>query len=382
MSDTTGAIDNQGANTASAQLKALLDAAVDAIVLIDGQGLIQGFNRAAERMFGYRAEEVLGENVSLLMPEPYRHEHDDYIARYRRTGEARIIGIGREVTARLRDGSQIPIELSVGEIADDHGPARFVGFVRDISARRQAEEEAAAHRESLAHMARLGTIAEMGTGIAHEINQPLSAISAYARASQRLLAGETPDLEAARRALGHIAGQAHRASEILQHLRGMVRRRTSERELVSPEALLDDLKPLAEVDARQYELDIEWRIAPDLPRVRVDPVQIQQVLVNLFHNAAQAMDEQRGDDNRIVIGARPLDAHELELSVRDHGPGLAESDTDRLMEPFVTSKSDGLGMGLGICRSIVSAHGGVLSLRNAGATGAIAAFTLPVADHV
>lgn len=368
------------AHSAQAQFNALLDAAVDAILLIDADGLIRGFNRAAEQVFGYRPEEVLGQNVTLLMPEPHHSHHDEYLARYRRTGEARIIGIGREVSARRRDGSVFPIDLSVGEIVDDHGPARFVGILRDISRRKHAESEAAAYRESLAHMSRVSTMAEMSTGLAHEINQPLAAISTYANASRRLLSLDEPDVAAAREALDAIAAQAKRASSIIEGMRTMIRkRRSSSYETISVQTLLDGLKALITIDANQHGVQLAWHVDVPDARVHVDVVQIQQVLTNLLRNAIDAMEEHAGPSNRVDIHAR-RDAGQIHISVRDYGAGLPTDDPDELMEPFVTHKAQGLGIGLGICRSIVVAHGGELTLANADdGDGVIARFTLPEA---
>ena len=168
------------------ELRALLDAAVDAVVVIDGSGRIESFNRAAERLFGFSATEVVGRNVSMLMPEPDRSAHDGYIQRYLTTGEARIIGIGREVKGQRRDGTVFPALLSVGRV-DGAVPPRFVGFIHDLSERVAAEHEVTQARERLTHVDRLSTMGEMAAGLAHEINQPLAAITTYASACQQLL---------------------------------------------------------------------------------------------------------------------------------------------------------------------------------------------------
>jgi len=380
MRDWPSAPDERSARSAEAQLTALLDAAVDAIVLIDASGRIQAFNPAAERLFGYRASEVLGRNVGMLMPEPDRSRHDDYIRHYRETGEARIIGIGREVTARRRDGGEFPIDLSVGEIQDENGPARFVGIMRDISRRQRAEEEAAAHRETLAHLSRLNTMSELCTGLAHEINQPLAAISASARAGRRMLDNDPDDLDAIGDALDHISRQAERAGDVVRQLRSMVGRRHSAGEAVTCQEMLDKLQPLAEIDARQLGLEIEWDLPPDSPTVEVDPIQIQQVVINLLHNAVQSMAD-GGEPRTIRVSVARLDDSQVEVRVRDHGHGLRGTEGTELMEPFVGSRSGGLGVGLSICRSIVAAHSGELTLADAEGAGAEARFTLPLANH-
>src|SRR6185295_17379870 len=220
------------------ELQALMDAAVDAIILMDHRGIVSSFNRSAERLFGYSAAEVVGENVKMLMPEPYRSTHDTYLERYGATRIPHIIGVGREVEAQRKDGSTFPAFLSVGQVADTD-PPRFVGMVHDVTTQRQAmatlqaeraraearqsEAQAARHlQERMTHVARMATMGEMAAGIAHELNQPLSAIATYARACDRFLSAAEPDLEETRSSLREIAFEAHRAGDIIRRLRGIV----------------------------------------------------------------------------------------------------------------------------------------------------------------
>lgn len=364
------------AESARAQFQALLDAAVDAIVLIDEHGLIRGFNRSAEKLFGYSGAEVAGRNVRMLMPEPYREEHDDYIQRYLSTGEPRIIGIGREVTAQRKDGSCFPIDLSVGEIADSSGPARFVGILRDLTQRKAAEHEAVEQRERLAHLIRLGTIGEMTTAIAHEINQPLTAISTYAQACERLLRADNADTGEIVETLAKIGGQARRAGEVIRHLRRLVRQRESETETTDMNRLIRDLMDLAGMDARTQGLIVRTELAEPLPRIEVDPIQIQQVVLNLVRNAVDAMSQSRTGDF-IVIRSAIAAEDRIEVRVIDNGPGIAEHVMENLFEPFLTTKPDGLGVGISICRSIVRAHGGDLHFESNTPSGTVARFTLP-----
>ena len=213
----------------SSQLLAVMDAAVDAVILIDGSGSIQAFNRAAERIFGWRADEIHGRNVSLLMPEPDRSAHDGYLTRYLATGHSRVIGVGRDMLAQRRDGSTFPIHLSVGHVAGSE-PAQFVGFIRDLTAQRQEEEQARTSTERLMNVSRLATMGEMAAGIAHELNQPLSAIANYAYASERFLNLPQPDLEETREAVREIAAEALRAGVIIRRLRHIVRGNDDKRE--------------------------------------------------------------------------------------------------------------------------------------------------------
>ena len=241
------------------ELRALLDAAVDAIVVIDAAGHIESFNRAAEKLFGFTAAEALGRNVSMLMPEPDRSAHDGYLKRYLATGEARIIGIGRMVQAQRRDGTLFPASLSVGRVAGVE-PPRFVGFIHDLTAQVAAETEVIQARERLTHVARLSTMGEMAAGLAHEINQPLAAIATYAQACQHLLsqdaAGNTDEI---RDSLAQINRQALRAGEVIRRLRTFVSNREVRRERVDCNRLLEDL---ATLDTSQARPDIRaWSAA-------------------------------------------------------------------------------------------------------------------------
>ncbi len=241
-------------DSAGEDLRALLDAAVDAIIVIDATGEIETFNRAAEGLFGFAAEEVIGRNVSMLMPEPDRSAHDSHLRRYLATGEARIIGIGREVQAQRRDGSVFPAALSVGRVAGADSP-RFVGFIHDLSAQVAAENEVIQARERLTHVARLSTLGEMAAGLAHEINQPLTAITTYAQACEYLIAhGAAVDAEEIRDALAQISAQALRAGEVIRRMRTFVSNREVRHERVDCNRLLEDLDALARPDSRANDV--------------------------------------------------------------------------------------------------------------------------------
>ncbi len=368
---------NAPVTAAHDRLDALLNAAVDAIVLIDPRGHITRFNRAAESLLGYTAAEVLGENVRLLMPAPYRDEHDGYIHRYLHTGEQRIIGIGREVTACRRDGSTLPINLSVGEFrsGEEHG---FVGILRDISALHAATREAEALRERLAHAGRLGLMGEMVSGIAHEVNQPLTAIHNYASACRRLLANGNAKPEALAEVLDKIARQAERAGQVIRGLRGMIRAGDATRETVSINALVEEVSRLVELDLRGMPQRLLLDLAPALSPVRVDGVQIQQVVMNLIRNGLEAMRESKTGET-VTVETRSDAAQGVEVVVRDQGPGLTAEVAERLFEPFVTTKTKGMGLGLSICKSIMIAHGGELQHRRAPNGGAEFTLRLPAA---
>lgn len=479
---------------------ALMAAAVDAIIIIDGKGLIQEFNPAAERMFGYLQDEVIGNNVHVLMPAPYAAEHDHYIDRYNVTGEARIIGIGREVLAKRKEGSIFPIELSVGEVREAD-TRYFVGIIRDVTSRKEADEalrqrkealrqiidnaplgiltcdrgsrilainrklcqilqhpesalvgrylaeilhphdlgllrthtdrlfagnestftlelrlrranaeevpcrllagvvhdasgqpqdmilqledlseqiaaqkDAQQHRERLAHVTRLSTLGEMASGIAHEVNQPLTAIVTYAQAARRLQErGAYRELDSA---LEKIAQQAERAAAVIKRLRTFVKQQDSEQELLDANALVGDVIQFLEMDSGRRNIEIDSQLAPDLPAVLADNVQIQQVLLNLLLNA---MDATVAIDasHRVLVRTCRDDQDTVAVEVLDRGCGITEEQLQRLFTPFFTTKSSGMGMGLSICRSIINAHGGQLNYYPNPDGGSIFKFTLP-----
>jgi two-component system, LuxR family, sensor kinase FixL len=487
--------------------RALLDAAVDAIIVIDDSGVIEEFSLAAQRVFGYTADEIVGRNVRELMPEPYQSEHDGYLERYAGTRKPHIIGIGREVVARRKDGSLFPAELAVGQVADEE-PMRFVGFIRDITKRKEAEEqlqrseaelrlaqelanlgnyvvhvhgdepdyfsaqlyrilgvpvdggrvgredfferwvhvadrdrvvEAFSHmdasgvpldieyqvslrdgrvrhlhhiaqavtdvsgritkhvgtmhdvtdrrhaedearqlQERLTHFSRLSTMGEMAAGLAHEINQPLSAIATYAQASQRFLKQPEPDIAEVVAALEQINTQALRAGEVIRRLRNFVKNREVKREAVDCSRLLDDLRTLAETDARLHNIRLRIDVDDALPTVYADPIQLQQVVLNLVRNAIDAMADAPEDRREVVLMTRRSGDGEIEITVADRGSGLAPEATEHLFNPFFTTKSGGTGLGLAISKSIVRAHGGRLWHTPNEGSGARFHFTLPV----
>jgi len=491
------------------EYQAVLDAAVDAVIVIDQRGSMQLANHAAERLFGYKEEELIGRNVNMLMPEPYRSGHDGYLARYLATREPHIIGIGREVSAQRRDGSVFAAELAVGAIKGSE-PMRFVGFIRDITKRKEAQEalarsesemhsaqamaslgnyvidagggasyrspqfwriigvepneiadeydalknylndvvlssdrarvaeamktldagaesfdvtyrierpdgsvrqvhhiaqvardesgnvlryfgtlhditdrqraedEARQMQERLTHFGRISTMGEMAAGIAHEINQPLTAIATYSQACQRFLAQPNSDLADIQSGLQQIENQALRAGEVIRRLRSFVRNREVRREPLDPNQLLDDLLMLAQTDTRHHSVHIRLERGENLPQVQADPVQMQQVILNLVRNGIDAMLDMPHDRREIVLGTRLNAEGAVEFTVCDHGPGLEEAAKAELFNPFFTTKPTGTGLGLAISQSIIRSHGGKLWHRPNPQGGACFCFTLPV----
>ena len=492
---------------------ALLDATFDAVVIMDDRGRISAFNRSAEEMFGYRAADTLGRNVSMLMTSADRASHDDYVRRYLAGGEPRILGRGRDVRVRHRDGSEFEVFLSVGRLPDTD-PPQFVGFLHDTSLRRKAlatleherqvnrlyldlaqvmlvatnragavqlvnqralrvlrvndaqiidcnwvdscvapddrgiarnafrallmsgsdepqsceyhvrasdgedrfitwrsvalrdgdgdgeatgimlsgeditdqrRAENEAHRalERMNNVSRLATMGEMAAGISHELNQPLAAIANYAQACARLLRKPAPDMPEISGALEQISGQALRAGEIIRRIRSLVRNEDVRRETQDINELIREVHTLLASDARVHDGRLELDLAPALPHVTVDGVQIQQVLMNLVHNAFEAQGgeavraEANGATFEVRIATRPTDAGDVEVSVSDLGPGLAGEVEQRIFEPFFTTKPAGTGLGLAISRSIIKAHDARLGYRANQPRGACFYFVLP-----
>lgn len=362
----------------AAEFDALLNAAVDGIIVTDRQGRLLRMNAAAERMFGYQATEIAGQGIDIIMNAQDASRHDRYMDNYLRTGERKIIGIGREVVARHRNGREFPVDLAIGE-ASVGDEMRFVGLIRDLTEEKRAEEQALRQREQMNHASRLTTMGEMAAAMAHELNQPLSAISNYTAACQRLLnqdsdGQKSPDVD---RALDQIGVQAHRAAEIIQRIRDFARSREAAREPVDLRDLIAQILPLARMDSRAHHTDLRIRLEKDLPLVMADPIQIQQVILNLLRNGIDAMEAVPEGQRRLDLRAWLEDAQHVRVTVTDRGPGVPEDAEEDLYTPFFTTKASGMGLGLAISRSIATAHGGTLSHFNNPVAGASFYLILP-----
>lgn len=504
-SDATALKESEAALARSeAYSSAIVATAAEGIITLDAKGRIESFNQAAEKMFGYAAEELLGKDVSVLMPEPYRSKHADYVGRYTTTGEGNIIGKGREVPARRKDGSIFPIHLAASEISLD-GELCFAGIIRDISdqkdaeeslkaterrfravfdQRRQlvrilstdgivleanqmsldfaglqrddvvgchlwetpwwdhspdlqqrlrdaissaakgatvqfeatcprpdgklatldfslrpitnnagqvvflvteshdvteqrlAEEEARHHRERIAHVSRLSTLGEMAAGIAHEINQPLTAISLFAQAGKRLI--EAGDLDKLGDVCIKLNEHALRAGDVVERMQLMARQGESVRETFDCNDLIGSAVKLAESEARIHDIQIEFEKGRGLPPVFVDGVQIQQVALNLLRNGMEAMIATGNcKEEPVTIRTRLKGENKIEIAVTDTGCGVAENWVDKLFTPFSTTKKSGMGMGLSISQAIIRGHGGQIDFHDNAAGGATFWFTLP-----
>jgi len=359
----------------------LMDAAVDAIIIIDEKGGILRFNRAAQRMFGYTADFVRGSNVSLLMPEPDRSRHDDYLASYLTGGDAKIIGIGRQVSGLRSNGLVFPMHLSVGEVRMNDGRSQYVGIIRDLSEQTAVEDQVYQLEEQLVHADRLVILGELTAGIAHEINQPLTAIAAYADAGKHLVERSDDtrpkDIHVIYERIGE---QARRAAEVVQRLRKLVRTGTVSKARHDLNIIIKNTLLLFEYELNKSGIELEFFPAEKLQDLYVDEIQIQQILVNLVKNSLDAISEARQSDGRIEIVVNIV-GKEVLVAVQDNGPGVSAELRRRLFESFFTTKPKGVGLGLSICKNIAAAHGGSLSYRTPARGGSCFTLRLPL-EHI
>ncbi len=356
-----------------ARLRSILETVPDAMIVIDEHGVMRSFSVAAERLFGMTAEEAIGNNVSALMPSPYRELHDGYLQRYMQTGERRIIGIGRVVVGARRDGSTFPMELSVGEM-ETSGKRFFTGFVRDLTERQSTERRVQDLQSELVHVSRLTALGEMASALAHELNQPLSAIANYLKGSERLLDAPKLDRDKIKGALSSATEQALRAGHIIRRLRNFVSKDESDRRIENLPQLLEEAGALAMIGAKERGVGLRFDLDHHLALVLADKVQIQQVLLNLMRNAIDAMET--SSQRELTVLSRLAAEGMVEVSVQDTGPGIAPQMIDQLFQPFVTTKPQGMGVGLSISRTIVEAHGGRIWAEPNPAGGTIFRFTL------
>lgn len=372
-----------------ARLRSILDTVPDGVLVVDEHGIIEAFSTTAELLFGYAAREMVGRDVTTLFLSPGRDRRDGSSPPYAATGGADAFGLslGHVGDGRRKDGSTFPVEIAFGEVRAD-GRWLFTGFVRDLTHRRAAEARLQELQAELLHVSRVSAAGEMASALAHELNQPLTAVASAVRAAQRMLANP-PDRPAApteiREAVGLAAEQALRAGQIVRRLRDFViRDGEADKRAEDLGKLAEVAGTLALVGARERGVRIDLSIGPQLPLVFADRIQIQQVLLNLIRNALEAMVQGQGEDGtprkcELSVTARLVGPDWVEVAVADTGPGLAPAIAGRLFESFVSGKPGGMGMGLSICRSIVDAHGGRLWAAANPGGGAVFRFTLPVA---
>ena len=362
--------------TGEEQFRLVVEASPSGIVLVNGEGRVVLVNAETERLFGYTREELTGKPVEMLVPERFRGDHPGHRAGFLAAPRARAMGLGRELFARRKDGTEFAAEIGLSPIRREDGPLVLAAIV-DVTARKQDEAEMLRLRAELAHAGRVSTMAQLASSLAHELNQPLGAILRNAEAAELLLQSSPPDLEEVRAILADICKDDHRAGEVIDHMRALLKRRGLERVKLHVAELVDEVLVLVQPDAASRKVRLGVEVPTTLPPVRGDRVHLQQVLLNLILNGMDAMAEVPAEGRRLVVRARQADAGTIEVAIADAGHGVAAAKLARLFEPFFTTKPDGMGLGLPISATIIGAHGGRIWAES-GPAGATFYFTVPV----
>ncbi|OQK15676.1 hypothetical protein AU255_15790 [Methyloprofundus sedimenti] len=363
-----------------ARLKSVFNAAVESIITINERGIIISINNAVTNIFGYQASELIGHNVGKLMPSPYKEQHNNYIQNYLVSRQAKIIGSIRQLEARRKDGSIFPIDLSISEyqIAQK---TYFTGIIRDVSERKRKDLLDKQHLNELAHVTRMGLMGEMASGIAHEVNQPLTAIATYSQVCLRMLKSDKLDLIKLQETLQKTETQALRAGQVLARMREFISTNTVHRSTIDINHLIHDAMSLLADDFRHSSIQSTLDLADSLPCLSVDEVQIEQVILNLIKNSIDALALlPRKTKRRISIQTYLLVSSEIEVRIKDNGAGMDNEEQALLFTPFFTTKTSGMGMGLSISQSLIRAHGGMLRFRSSKGKGSTFYFTLPILE--
>jgi len=351
-------------------LRSILSTVPDAMVVTDEQGCIISFSTAAEKLFGYQEAEVVGASFSLLMPPSQRKQHDEYWHRYRNSEEDPNSGTGRVVAGVKRDGTVFPMELVVGE-ANSEEQRIFTGFIQDLTERQRVEKKLEELREDLVHAARVSAMGTMASTLAHELNQPITAVNNYVEGVRDMLVDADPVI---REALEAASSEALRAGDIIRHLGEFVAHGEVARTVEDVPRLVSEAVALGAIGAHEKGVDVRVDLDGAATPVFVDKVQIQQVLINLVRNAIEAM--AKSSAREIHIGSRVENPHFVRVTVADTGPGLPPKIAENLFRAFVSTKKEGMGLGLSICRTIIEANGGRIWLEERPGGGAMFHFTL------
>jgi PAS domain S-box-containing protein len=360
-----------------ARKAAIMDSAIDAIVTIDHEGRITEFNPAAEHIFGYHRDEVLGAYLAdVIIPPSLREKHRQGLAHYLATGESRILGRRLELTAVRRDGSEFPVELAVTRIPLD-GPPSYTGFLRDLTDRKQSEEALGKARAELARVARATTLGALMASIAHEVNQPLTGIITNASTCLRMLDADPPNVEGARETVRRTIRDGNRASDVITRLRALFTKKDATTEAVDLNEAVRDVIALSLRELQTSRVVLQTELTDDLPPVSGDRVQLQQVILNLVLNAADAMSGINDRPRQLLIRTECDEGNHVSLAVQDAGVGLEPQGVDKLFEAFYTTKSGGMGIGLSVSRSIIESHHGRLWAAPNDGPGATFSFSIP-----
>jgi len=363
-----------------AKTRRIIDSALDAVLSIDEHGSVTEWNAQAETMFGWKRNEAVGQTLSeLFIPERYRDGHDKGLQHFLSTGERPLLNRRIEITALHRNGTEFPVEVSIAPYQID-GKWEFSGFVRDITEKKVAEASTRRHREmemELAHANRVATMGQLSASIAHEVNQPIGAAVTNAHAALRWLGATPPNVNEVRHALSRIVTNGNRATDVLSRIRAFIKKTPLRKDSLDVNEVVLEVVALTRSEAKKNKVAVQTQLADGLPVVQADRVQLQQVLLNLIINSIEAMSASDAGSRRLLISSAKSQSNDVCVAVQDFGPGFPEASVAQIFQAFYTTKPDGLGMGLSICRSIVEAHGGQLRAAAADPTGAIFTFTLP-----
>jgi two-component system sensor kinase FixL len=363
------------------KLKSVLDTAADGIITIDDRGIIQSCNRAAEIIFGYKPAELIGFNVKLLMPEPYHREHDGYLANYAMSGKAKIIGIGREVVGRRKDGTVFPVDLAVSEV-QLHGQKLFTGILRDITQRKQAEEQLlnlnqTLHRQqdALVQHEKMAAMGQMAAGVAHEIANPLASMDSLLQLVQRQ--PETWNDQT----IVSLREQVERINRIVRELTSFAHPNESGWEVVTLNPVVENALKMVRFDHRLRRVRVQTKFDPNVGSSCLIPHSILQVLVNMIINALDAV--ANVDDPQITVATNRIDRWNS-IEITDNGHGIAPENVHRVFEPFFTTKpvGKGTGLGLSISYSLIQRHGGSCDVTSAVGHGTTFRILLPASDSL
>jgi PAS domain S-box-containing protein len=367
------------AEQAEERFRLVVEAAPNAMIMVDPAGRITLVNAQAEAVFGYARAELIGLSIERLIPERYHTGHPGDRGRYFASPSARAMGAGRELFGLRKDGSEVPVEVGLNPIRSPEGVFALASVI-DITERKRSELELEQQRSELAHLSRVTMLGELSGSLAHELNQPLSAILSNAQAAQRFLASDAPNLEEVREILKDIVEQDKRAGEVIQRLRLLLMKGEVHRQVLDLSEVLLDVLKLVRSDLVNQGVSLGTELAPDLPAVFGDRVQVQQVVLNLVMNGCDAMSGIERPHRRLIVKAAHEDGGGVRVSIADHGCGIPRETLSRVFEPFFTTKRQGMGLGLAVCRSIIEAHNGRLWAESEPGEGATFHFMIPVAE--
>ncbi len=364
-----------------AMLDSIFNAAFEGIITIDQFGTIVSSNKSITTLFGYQQKELVGANISILIPLPYKNQYDNTIKKYLANNQTHIFGKIREIKGQCKDGSILTLDLSIAEFTIKK-QRYLTGMLRDVSERKRKEIKDKEHLTELAHVTRLGLMGEMASGIAHEVNQPLTAIAAYTQTCLKLVENNTTDPKVFTEILQKINKQSLLAGQIIHQVKNLVSSKKVEKSLVNINDLIREVVELCKHESEQTGIKIKYNLAKSLPFLFIDSVQIEQVLLNLIRNGFEALYQTSKNKYRqLEIQTYRIDNHYIEVRVKDFGSGLNDSEQANIFKPFYTTKKSGMGMGLSISRSIIEAHNGTLRFNSKKGFGTTFYFKLPINEE-